>query len=376
MRCKNAYATTIALVFVFFAAIAQAQDDSKGLNWSDEKTSVTFYGVLDVGYVGRRGGNGQVADTGTQHDVQSSAGSDGSLVGLKISYALNEHVMLIAESELGINFAGQHEAGSGGDSYYNRHTWLGATGRWGTFLAGKTDAGRAIMMKAYDPFQGRSVASAGSLHLLTTRAYEIVYYATPNWAGFVLGVAYSPNVYGVSDSDSRSPSYAVNLAYKRGPLSLAFEHEDEWWNRVPGLTRLKLDMLAGSYDFGVLKLYAFYERLRVNAPVDASLGFFHKHKSYLLGGTVPMGEKGLWKLSWNRRDSAYVDNSCDKWGVGYQHNLDSRVYLYADYARIDNDHGGTCTIAYSNEQTSVDLGQGDAGGYGIEGVDFGLVFKF
>lgn len=377
MRCRTACVTMMALIFIFSAAVAHSQDESQGLKWSDEKTNLTFYGVLDVGYVGRRGGNGQVADTGTQHDVQSSAGSDGSLVGLKISYALNEHVTLIGEAELGINFTGEHDAGSGGDTYYNRHTWFGAAGRWGTLLVGKVDGGRAVMMKLYDPFQGRSVAAAGALQLLTTRAEETVYYATPSWAGFTLGLAYTSNVYGVDDADSRSPVYAVNLAYKRGPLALSWEHEEEWWNSVPGFTRMKLDMFAGTYDFSVLKLFALYERIRVDAPVADALSYYHDHKGYLLGVTVPMGENGLWKVSWNRRDSAYVDNGCDKWGVGYQHSLDSRVYLYADYARIDNDRGGTCTIAYNNEQTSADLGRGDdAGGYGIEGVDFGLVFKF
>jgi outer membrane protease len=92
--------------------------------------------------------------------------------------------------------------------------------------------------------------------------------------------------------------------------------------------------------------------------------------------TAPVGQHGLLKASWNRRDSAYIDNTCTKWGVGYQHNLDRRAYLYADYARINNGAGGTCTIAISDEATSADLGQGDLGGYGTQGLDFGVVFKF
>lgn len=358
------------------APASQSQEQGEALKWSDGKASVGFYGVLDIGYVGRRGGNGQVADEGTQHDVQSAAGSDGSLVGLKLSYALNEHVTLIGEAEMGINYTGQREAGSGGDTFWNRHAWLGATGRWGTLLAGKVDGGRASVLKAYDPFQGRSVAAGGALQVVTSRAEEAVVYVTPSWAGFNATLAYTPNLNGVSERAQRSPVYAVILAYKHGPLSVSWDHEEEWWNDVPGLTRLKVDVIAASYDFGVLKLYAYQDRTKVAAPVADALGFYHDHKGYLLGATVPMGEKGLWKLSWNRRDSAYVDNTCDKWGIGYQHNLDRRVYLYADYARIDNGRNGTCTIAYSNEQTSADLGQGDAGGYGTEGVDFGLVLKF
>lgn len=355
---------------------AAAQEAEQGLKWSEGKASVTFYGVMDIGYVGRSGGNGLVPDRGTQHDVQSAAGSDGSRVGLKLAYVLNDNATLIGQSEMGINYTGQLEAGSGGDTFWNRQTWLGATGKWGTLLAGKVDGGRAGVLKAYDPFQGRSVAAGGALQIVTSRAEEAVVYVSPTWAGLNATLAYTPNLNGVSDRDARSPVYAVILAYKQGPLSLTWDHEEEWWNNVPGLTRLKVNVVAASYDFGPLKLYGYRDRTQVASPVADALAFYNDHTGYLLGVTVPMGEKGLWKVSWNRRDSAYVDNICTKWGIGYEHNLDSHVYLYADYARIDNGDNGTCTIAYSNEATSADQGIGDAGGQGIQGIDFGIVIKF
>ncbi|RZZ88457.1 MULTISPECIES: porin [Pseudoxanthomonas] len=377
MYSRTACALTTLLAGLSAAPLAHAQqEDASALKWSDGKASVTFYGTLDIGYVGRGGGNGLVPDNGTEHDIQSAAGSDGSRVGLKLAYALNDSVTLIGESELGINYTGQHDYGSGGDTYWNRHTWLGATGKWGTLLAGKIDGGRASVLKAFDPFQGRSVAAGGALQVVTSRAEEAVAYVTPSWKGLNATLAYTPNLNGVSDHDARSPVYAVILAYKQGPLSLTWDHEEEWWNRVPGLTRLKVNVAAASYDFGPLKLWAYRDRTTVESPVSPALGFYDDHTGYLFGVTVPMGEKGLWKASWNRRDSAAVDNVCSKWGIGYQHTLDKRTYLYADYAHIRNDRNGTCTIAYSNEATSADQGAGDAGGYGVNGVDFGLVFSF
>ncbi|HEY0178460.1 MAG TPA: porin [Dokdonella sp.] len=356
------------------AAAAETQDDA--LTWSEGGASVTLYGTLDVGYVGRRGGDGAVPDRGTQHDVQSAAGSDGSNVGIKFAYDLGNGTSLIGRAEYGFNLDGQKDAGSGGDTFYDRQTWLGATGGWGTLLAGTVDGGRASVLKQYDPFKGRSVAAGGALQLVTSRADEAVVYVTPVWQGFNATLAYTPNLNGVSDHDSRSPVYAVILAYNRGPLSVSYDHEEEWWNHVPGLTRLKVNVVGASYDFDVLKLYAFYDHTSVQKPFDPALGFYQDHRGYLFGFTAPMGEKGLWKASWSRRDSDYVDNTCSKWGVGYQHSLTAKIYLYADYARISNGNLGTCTIAYSNEQTSADLGKGDAGGWGVEGLDFGLVVKF
>lgn len=375
---KGVVGVAMAIAGAGGAAQALAQEpQAQGLHWDDGKASVSLYGTLDVGYVGRRGGNGAVPDMGSEHDVQSAAGPDGSNVGVKLGYDLGNGTRLIGEAEFGFNLAGQKEDGSGGKTFYNRHSWLGATGQWGTLLAGTVDGGRASLLKQYDPFKGRSVASAGSVQLVLTRAKEAVVYVTPTWQGLNATFAYTPNINSVSDHDSRSPLYAVILGYSHGPLSLGYDHEEEWWNAVPGLTRLRINLFGASYDFGPLKLHGFYERIDIEQPFDvAALGYFHEHKGYLLGATVPMGSKGLWKAAWSRRDSAYVDNTCSKWGVGYQHTLAEKAYLYADYARISNGANGTCTIAYSNEQTSSDLGRGDAGGYGIEGVDFGVVLKF
>ncbi len=97
---------------------------------------------------------------------------------------------------------------------------------------------------------------------------------------------------------------------------------------------------------------------------------------FAVGTSVPVFTNGLIKAAWSRRDSRSINNSCDKYALGYQHNFTKQVYVYGDIAHIHIDSGGTCTIAYTNEQTSIDLGSGDAGGYGTDGIDLGLVFKF
>jgi len=75
-------------------------------------------------------------------------------------------------------------------------------------------------------------------------------------------------------------------------------------------------------------------------------------------------------------DSTYIDNKCSKYGVGDQFTIwTKKSYLYTDYARMSGvTQEDSCTIVYTNEQTSTDLGTGnDAGGYGIQGVDIGFV---
>ncbi len=120
-----------------------------------------------------------------------------------------------------------------------------------------------------------------------------------------------------------------------------------------------------------------WDRVTVAEPYDpTSLGFFGDHQGFEVGATVPVATNGLVKVAWTRSDSRAINNTCDKYGIGYQHNFTRQFYAYGDIAHIINDAGGSCTIAYTTEQTSNDLGSGYAGGYGTSGVDAGIVFNF
>src|SRR5258708_3751968 len=83
---------------------------------------------------------------------------------------------------------------------------------------------------------------------------------------------------------------------------------------------------------------------------------------FAVGTSVPVFTNGLIKAAWSRRDSRSINNSCDKYALGYQDNFTKQVYVYGDIAHIHIDSGGTCPIAYTNEQTTIDLRSGDARG--------------
>jgi predicted porin len=375
--------TTLAsslLSLSLLCAAAHAQDatapDPNPLAFKGTDWTATFYGVADIGYVDRWGsspGDGPTRARG----YQTAAGSDGSRLGFKFAINIFATTRLIGNVEYGINPPGHEDAGSEDRLAFTRTAYLGLAGNWGTFLGGKVDGARATVLKAYDVFQGRSVASAGSLQQVVSRASDAVAYVTPEWQGLTVTMAYTWNLTGLNHHDEASPLYAVKLDYKHGPLQLSYDHEEEWWNSVPGLSRLKVNTAGGSYAFPWFTLMGFVDHTSINRPFDpAALGYFQAHWGYSLGASVPVGADDIAKVSWNRRDSKYTNNECDKWGVGYQHNLTKHAYVYTDFATINNRNGGTCTIAYTNEQTSVELGTGDAGGHGDRGVDVGFVYSF
>jgi len=362
------------LVCTVAAASPAWADD--GLSWTDGKTSVTGYGLIDVGVVSRGGDSGAVETDQTRHEFQSGAGSGGSRLGLKFSHVLSDFFTEIGQAEFGYNAQGENNDGKGRANFINRGSYLGGTGPWGTLIGGKLDGARQTLLRSYDPFSGNGVAGAGQILGVTTRADDAVAYLSPSFHGFSLVVAYTADLFGTGDYETASPVYAVNLKFERGPFTASNDHEEEWWHSG-GLGRLRADVFGASIDFGFARLMSFYERTKVSKPYDKSvLGFYGDHRSYSVGMVVPIGPHGQLKAAWTRRDSRSIDNRCDKFGIGYQHDFDARFSAYADYAAIDNDENGTCTIAYTTEQTSTDLGRGDAGGYGTQGVDFGMVFRF
>jgi predicted porin len=377
----------IAILMGCIAAVLTGPALADGFTYtSSDGVTLTFYGLLDAGFVTRNGSDGLVPPSTAHNDFESGAGSGGSRIGLKLAYPLPYGITAIGETEWGFETYGDAKVNGSGATgtdangayanFIDRHTWLGATSQWGTLIGGKLDGARASVLKEYDPFQGASVACAGCVEIVTSRAPEAAAYITPSWHGLSAILAYTSDLFGVDVYNSESPVYAFVPSYKQGPVSVTYDHEEEWFRPTGSVGRLKLDVFAASYDFTVVKLLAFAEHITVAQPANP-IAYFQDHKGYMVGATVPVGVKGLLKASWVERDSTYIDNKCSKYGVGYQYNLTKKAYLYTDYARIANDTNGSCTIAYTNEQTSTDLGTGnDAGGYGIQGVDIGFVLSF
>lgn len=339
------------------------------------QSGVTLYGTLDAGIVLRGGGDGLVTSPGKRYEVASGMGAGGSRFGFKGSEDLGGGLATFFEIEWGFdsdNGSGDKDIASG--SLQARHAYVGLTGNWGTALIGRVDGARATVTKEFDPFQGSGVGNYGTNSLGISRANNAVAYISPTWNGLSLLAAYTNQAIGnegpANVGDIRI--YALIPSFTMGSFTVKYDHE-ELWNAKTGNPRLKVNVLAASYDFGVAKVFGILDKVKrdvvANGPLDDLRG-------YLLGVTAPVSASGLVKASWVRRDRRNVNDQCDQVGVGYQHNLSKRTYLYVDYAQINNNNHGTCRIGLRNEDGAVDFGTGAAGGYGTHGADLGIVHKF
>ncbi|WP_428422433.1 porin [Methylibium sp.] len=339
------------------------------------QSSVTLYGTVDAGIVARGHGDGLVAGPGKKYEVANGMGAGGSRFGFKGAEDLGGGLAAFYEIEWGFaSDTGNGDKDIASGALQARHVYVGLAGGWGTALVGRVDGARATVTKEFDPFQGAGVANYGTNALGISRANNALAYISPTWNGISVLAAYTNGAVGdeLPGNIGDTRIYALIPAFTIGPFTIKYDHEELWVAKT-GTPRLKVDVLAASYDFGVAKLFGIVDRVK-NETVAA--GPLDDLQGYLLGVTAPVFSSGLVKASWVRRDRKNLNDKCDQLGVGYQHNLSKRTYLYADYAQISNKDQGTCQIGLRNEDGAVDFGTGAAGGYGTRGIDLGIVHKF
>lgn len=357
-----------------------------------EASNVTIYGRIDYGFMSRGGDSGglsQAGRTGRLNDFE-----DGILgtnrFGFKGSEDLGNGLKAIYEFEFG--FSG--DSGTSFGSTTNRHSWVGLTGAFGTALGGRVDGARYSFVGKYDPFKNQTVANAGSLFGVTSglgqadRADNAVVYITPELAPglkflgayttSLLSEAGSGAIAGQDVETGDTPLYAIAAMYDNGPISLLLDYENLQIKRVgAGGSDLEFDLwVAGaSYDFGVVKLSAYYESTEGDDTASKAVS---NGDGWLIGLSAPVTSNITLKASYVKANDDRADDSdCSKWGIGGEYAFSKRTTAYATYAKINNDDLARCGIS-KNAAGGNGTGSGGANGtgYGDSGFNIGLAHTF
>ncbi|MBB1593179.1 porin [Achromobacter sp. UMC46] len=154
-----------------------------------------------------------------------------------------------------------------------------------------------------------------------SRASDMVAYFLPKNLGGVYG-----HINYARDEDKSGAGYAGGrLGFQSGPVNIAAAY---------GSTSLGRDdyetaTLGGTYDFGVVKLFANYLRQSVKAE--------RQHVA-LAGAMIPAG-RGQVKLSYSRstQTGASDGDNAQQFALGYVHPLSKRTVLYTAMSFIKND---------------------------------------
>jgi len=356
-------------------------------------SNVQLYGIIDLGVVHYSGlrptsGTGTVSSTGLDSGGQSS-----SRIGLKGSEDLGGGLKAIFQVETGFCAAGtnQNTDGKGGNSggycsgggFMQRTSMVGLTGGFGTVVAGRLNTPLWNSELAADPFAGGLTGNIDNISNETfanvKRANQVVAYVTPDFMGFTGTAVYSfapfSSTVNLNQGGNTTRAWELNGAYNNGPIfaSLDYLRGTNMGVSVPGNGSLDTGLgpntaqlstnssqglavkhwqVTGGYDFGIAKVAAMYQNLKVdNVSGDRTV--------WMLGATVPVGPGAILASYAQAKNTLGADtgnNTAKQYAIGYTYALSKRTNLYTSYAHISND-----------SNTALAVGDSSTGNLGVAG---------
>lgn len=333
------------------------------------QSHVVLYGVMDVAYERTNVSGGGVK--------KNNFNSQTSLLGVRGEEALGNGLTAWFQAETTITADGR-SAGAGNNlaSFGSRNTAVGLKGGFGNLFVGGWDSPYKINGAIFDVFRGQTYGIAGALvgngtttgaNPANTNAAQaaggalsfdrrvsnsITYQAPAFFPGFNAALQYGANEEKNAAGNDQS-LVALSLGYANGPLAVGYAFEQH--KGFAGGAANDKDTgnrIAGSYDFGMFKLAAAYERLKLKSTIAAD-----DQKNAAITGSVKVGGAGAVSLGLSRSDPEGSGNNAKQLSLGYTHNLSKRTQAYAVYSKITNDAGSARTFVINNSLGGQAAGQ-------------------
>ncbi|HJV83662.1 porin [Noviherbaspirillum sp.] len=300
---------------------------------SAAQTNVAIYGVVDVG-ISRTDVSNGAATWGMDSGVQS-----GSRLGFKGTEDLGGGMSASFNLENG--YAVDTGAMSGG-LLFGRQAWVALNGGYGTVRLGRQFTPIFQVLDDIDPFgTGLSGAINNVFSTYGVRMNNTVKYLTPQLNGFSGQLAYGFGE--VAGNTSASRHLGASVGYVNGPLNVQFAYHDA--NNATDTGSTNTALLAGMYDFRVVKLHAAFA---TNGDDTTGAASKSRSRDVMLGVSAPVGSVGTVLASWIRHDQrsgAVGGVDRDQWAIGYLHSLSKRTNLYTSYGRLNLKPAGSADVS-------------------------------
>ncbi|SAI68797.1 outer membrane porin protein [Bordetella ansorpii] len=329
------------------------------------ETSVTLYGLVDLGIVYQRGkvgtSDGNRPEYGGDYHSRigmNSGNQSGSRFGLRGVEDLGNGTQanFVLENGFSANNGNREQAGR----LFGRRATLGLSNEaWGSLDLGRNTNIASDWFGNIDPFgtdfwtasMGTAFSAAN-----TVRYDNMVTYQSPSFGGFQFGAGYSfsfDDVERGSQFATKENNRAITtgVRYSGGPLQVVFTYDKQMLK--PNQPSPDQFILGAAYDFEVVKLSLAYGRSRdgvmigqgydlmgglgnPNTPAtgqgDTNDSFTWKDlkiNSYMVGLSAPIGGASSVFGSWQRADPNKGLETMNVYSLGYTYDLSKRTNLYA-----------------------------------------------
>jgi predicted porin len=351
-----------------FATAAQAQ------------SSVTVYGVLDIGYSDTNNKLTNADGTSAKHAITSTGNGDGGLAtsrlgfrgvedlggGLKANFVL-EYDLVDSGSQNTADLTPSTTASALGA----RYSWVGLEdAKLGQLRLGRQESSIHSVVTAGSAGGANNVAgtiySAGGVDTsfksatlgadfnTSVRPHQVfvnkaVTYISPVMSGVRFELQYAKlnnEVSGSTTSFADDPEaieasktdrtvLGASLKYSAGKLALAYGHQELKLKTLAAADndKTKADVFSGSYDLGAAKVFALHSTQK-----KTEFDYTNKITNTELGVQVPMGKTVLFASMFDGNVKENDDGTNTKLNTqGYQagalYNLSKRTALYGIYGK-------------------------------------------
>jgi predicted porin len=340
------------------------------------QSSLTLFGVVDAGVSHYRTTSSswdplRAAKLRQSQTVLSPSGNASSRIGFRGTEDLGGGLAASFWLEAPLS----NDVG-GGIANFGRRSTLSLGGPFGELRLGRDYTASFWNDAVFDPFSvngvgtnliavvnsniaaSRALATGGLLngglsagtdsYLRTSNA--ISYFLPPGLGGFYGQVQYAlhenTKVSNVPDSPSKRGRYAGGrMGWTSGPADVALGYgESTLASTAAQSEKIKSLNLGASYDFGLVKVFGEWSRVRdvrdsTTAFPGGALRLSDRYDGLMAGVNVPLGV-GVLRASYarvrfvNGLNVPDGNSSVNKLALGYVHNLSKRTALYASVARI------------------------------------------
>jgi predicted porin len=291
------------------------------------QSTVTLYGVADV-WLGSQKvetrPNGNVAFTGVRQNLLNSGGYNGSRFGFRGTEDLGGGLKANFVLEQGINV----DTGAPVDStrQFNRQAYVGFSGGFGEVRLGRQYTAYDTLRAATNHSFDTAFAVTGSvwgkgIADYTSRVDNQITYISPDFSGFSGALTYGLGE-NKTATTSATDKMALHLKYAAGPLLVGVAYQKEEQSNTVDRT---YTLLAGSYDFGMAKVTAGFNRAKQDMA--------GKDDEYQLGVDFPVAPNARIALGYahaKKKNTAGASlGKTDGYSVTGYYDLSKRTRLYA-----------------------------------------------
>jgi predicted porin len=297
---------------------------------ANAQSTLTTYGIVDMGFVAESGG------TAGSLDKITSGAQSGTRLGFKGTEDLGDNMKALFVLETGL-IADQGGFGytTGSNLAFARQGFVGLQSDAGTLTLGRQYTPFFLTLNGVaDPFASGLAGNAQNLIPHSgIRMNNAVKYVTPIFSGISGEVAYG---FGESAGNDRAGrNIGGSVGYSDGNLNvrLAYHRAND---TLTTTTRDTSTMLAANYNFQVAKVFAAYSD---NDQQNTATGQ-GKSRDFLAGVTVPFGKHNFIASYINKDGRSASNLDASQFGLGYTYAMSKRTNFYAAWATIDNKRGG------------------------------------